>query len=682
MFRNSLVRDSESFPRKGPVMDQRWHRNHNVQPVRAFARQTSPLVSNAPPPVYPAASTVNQPTIQTGIAGSPTFFPATHASTETQTWMRQALDARDGLIARLQHQLATSQASHQRAMHDISQTASLQFAEEKAAFQHRIADLERASHNDNADVQRVITELRQEVSRLSRLATDRLSNVNSMQQELGNLAAAAAAEQDDLAKQSIHQVRKHQEAIAKKEDMIREMHAESERYRASVAEDMFAQRCKHETLEATVKILRTDHETAELDCSRLESRCDEHEFHLQELQLDLESYIHKIADEQMLSLLALDESREALNSSNQRLAIETAEKQSLIRSTSELRRRAKEHDAQLFAKDQEIDATNKVAHDSQRQLESIRRENESLVSQNDLMRNQIRETTKAISELKQQFSDLEISSAETDARLADRNRQIKDFQSAARASEANVSLQMSDAEHQFALERERIEEQCETERQTWLNDRKRLVFEIDQITQQLEQQKCQSVNPTILSELKSSLNQTQQALNASSAENDRLQTTIDSLNARLVQSDDRAAKERESSQQSSSRLEEVETQLTAKSQQLSNSDLMLQQLRRQAAQYANSISLLQAEIAERDALLNEMPPREDSVKECERLSQELSRRIVSHTQERDALNERIEQLRSETERLQSTQEQLQLNYEQFGADQQRLQQPTETKKAA
>lgn len=227
---------------------------------------------------------------------------------------------------------------------------------------------------------------------------------------------------------------------------------------------------ERELLDATVAVLRTDHEAVELNAADLDHQNDELRCTIDQLQRDFQS-------------VATDASRDrqARQATNTRLTTVAEEKMSLIGSLAKLKARSDEHDAMMFAKDQEIDATKRHANTAQNQLQQLRREHTAVTSQNDQMRNQIRESTANVNRLESAASAATDRIDQAETTLSQRDRQLREIQSSARAAEATAKLQANEEEQQFAIELQRLEDELEQRIAVHTRERNVLNHQIEQL---------------------------------------------------------------------------------------------------------------------------------------------------------------------------------------------------------
>lgn len=674
-------------------------------------------------------------------AGFPAGFPVQPASVPDVRVFHAEIARLRQLLSAAQTQNAQQNLQTQHAAHRAAQQAAQQARTEQAsrfsaqidALKKQLADLGRGTELQKQQLKDELSLLRtqHEGAKESVLAT--AAQAETLKRELSNVANAASAEQQSL-KQHYQSVLSRQDAIRRDNESSierlqsqldesikrlaqwqlahanavtlcemydREGRNDADRFATLQDEyDRFKERASEgfalceeeiEMLENTIAILRTDHEAVELTNADLDHRNDELESVLHELQSDLESVLVKSSRDRQESRRAIDTLEEQFHATNIRLIAASEEKKSLVESLANLKRGADEFDASLFAKDQEINATKKLADESQRQIQQLRREHAVLGSQNEEMRNRIRALAGDVSDLQGKLVESEGQVARADEAVAERDRQMREIQSAARAAEANATLRASEAEQQYAIELERLE--------TAIQQQNESQSQVDQI---------ESDSRTRIAELESQLVASQHAAEASSAEKDRLQETVDQQGVRVgeLQSTVEAKSSRIDLLEET--LAELQSKISVGSESADQFSRDLDQRRMQLAEFADRIATQQHQIeirdqelaeakrqleqqqlaererqhhsqlaqqrtidglnqnaqqwiAERDVLVAQMGASRDRIKELEselgqwavhespinevkRLSKELSRRIGDHARERAALLQRIEQL--------------------------------------
>lgn len=569
-------------------MNQQWRRNHDVThsvPGPRLVQQ--PMAYSAISPGFRTSNRVADPRHAMALASQ--------------------VQASEVEINRLHQQLAAQQ------------TAAIAYQNEITRLQGHLQQVN-ANLSAQRELPRRLEQAMKERSEAERLALDREEQVKRLQMELRNVATAAHAEQEQLAQQSLQQVRRHHAIVKEKNKTLSQLQEQFDRYRSHAAEAALEHESELQSLEATIMLLQTDHETVELTCADLDHHVSRLECAFDDVQAEIESLHTDFDFRHQGTLLSLELVEEQLNDAHRRLAVETEEKSSLIESLAALKKEIRGHDAASFAKDQEIEATAKISSETHRQLETLRREHQAVLSQNDLMRNQIRESLASNERLD---AELHRSAEERDAlvsQLDESRRTLTELQSTSRGADANMQLRLSEMEHCFVTERDA----WESERIELENDRERLTAEVKRLEDSMSvliQERGVSELPSerqavVIAELEDGLAQANQSLRESISENERLQQTIESLHEKWIES----------------------TQTTAHSAGLA--------------------------------------------KECERLSRKLAEQTASHSRERDALKLRVEELHRKNELLQGDQEQLEINLQLLGQDEQELHQPTENGKAA
>ena len=554
-----------------------------------------------------------------------------------------------------------------------------QWTNERHAWQQQLQDADQQRQQNEA-LKSELQRLRSELGETQNQLVARTNERNSLKHELENVATTAASEQAKLVEQQKLENQRWTSVLARKDELLCELRgsvlqhsqetvawakahhaavsladwldqqcgelrnefAELEheflRYQHNTAEAASVFEDENQSLEATIAMLRTDHETVEITCCDLSHECERLEMELIQVQAALHASFQQAADQRAESLHALQALNGQLHTNQRRLASEAEEKSSLLRSIAELKQLADEFDASLFAKDQEIAATKKLVEEATRQLQSERREHETSCKQNEAIRTELRALSQQNAALEKQLSDQMEMAEVLETELSDKHQELRELQSAARAAEANSLLRIGEAEQIFAVKREELESTIEqlqmqldeqTSRQTETNQE--VIVELQNRHEQLESDLCKSA----------------QAARATSIENDRLQKMVDTLNQRLDDAHRTVVTKSEQLKTLESRIADSQQAVKSQTESATEIQRQLQSERQRSASYADSVATLQREIAQRDKRIAELTAGDHSSAECKRLSQELARRISTHSQERQALLDRIDQLRQE-----------------------------------
>lgn len=425
-------------------------------------------------------------------------------------------------------------------------------------MQARLADEAEQAGGRLREKQEEIDRLREQVAEAQKSALANSAQVTILKRELENVAIVAAAEQRDSCKRHetvVGRLRSlvdegtqnttrlqaevdernellelwyhaHDQAatlcecyerdIRQQRDILAETTDEYTRFRAETAAAFQCCDDEIETLEATVRILRTDHESVERINDDLDQLVDRLQSEQKELQRELESQVVSRARDRQESTRAIESLREELHTTKSRLISVAEERKSLVQSVAKLKTASDQYDASMFAKDQEIDATKRMADDAQRQLEQLRREHAVLAGQCDDLRNRHRETCGSLQQLEQDLEQAVELAELAESKAGERDRQLREVQSAARAAEANALLRASEAEQQFAIEIDRLESKLQEKGEA-----------------EARQQEASADHEAELKKLQHEIEVSRQAAVASAAENDRLQQTIDRQNQRV-----------------------------------------------------------------------------------------------------------------------------------------------------
>ncbi|QDV42645.1 Chromosome partition protein Smc [Stieleria neptunia] len=513
-------------------MDDRRHTNH--APAEQ-AYDTHPVGMPPGPvdaaPLYPGDRRAGpySPEVMHDAAG---FGPAAWPATDFRPYDFRPYHAE---IARLRHRLASAHAANNRQATEIRRRTEQALAQQKnfwvgkiETLQQRIAVLQHESQREqenreqkNAAIDKQLAEARGAAHALNR-------HIATLKHELKHVALAASSEQQELKRAHDSIVNRHHAAIAEQlatiESLQQQMDDQDEilehwktaqeqavqlsewyeteherervrytqlvdefaRFRSKTSEAFAVCEDEIETLEATVGILQTDHEIVELINADLDHLADKRESEIEQLQAELEAV--------------------------------SEEKTSLIETVAGLKSTSDDFDASLFAKDQEIDATKRLATEAQRQLEQTRRENKGLASQNDQLRHRAADLTNEITKLQTELADAKDRADRAESMRLERDHQIREIQSAARAADANALLRANEAEQQYAVELQRLEDELERQKQAQHSD-----------------SQLNGIDQAKVTELEHALAASQRAVTASSTENDRLQQTIDQLHTRLAE---------------------------------------------------------------------------------------------------------------------------------------------------
>ncbi len=523
-------------------------------------------------------------------------------------------------ITRLRHLLASAHTTYTQQVTALRQHSEQAFVQQRKllsgkieSLQQKLASLQREAEHDQHNHDQELAAVRNQLSQARRGVETANRQIADLKQELANVATAASDEQQELQRSCESILARHHATIAEhfatienlqkqvddQEKILKHWRAaqeqavalsewyesEHERERARFAElsEDFAQfRCRTneelaacdeeiETLEATAGILATDHEMVELINADLDHLNDKLDFELQSLQAELESVVAQSARDQQETQRVIEMLRGDLHETTVRLNAVSEEKKSLIETVANLKETADEFDASLFAKDQEIDATKRLAAETQRQLEQLRLENAGLASQNDTLRKRVRDVTDETERLQAELDETQCRVEQAEAAASQRDQQLREIQSAARAADANALLRANETEQQYAVEIQRLE------------------AELEQLAaSQDHRSKNEADAQARIAELEEALTESHRAVAASSAENDRLQQTVDQLGGRIA---------------------DLELATDSKTEQIHSLEATVTDLQREAADARQQIATRDAECAERKTQLAEFADR-------------------------------------------------------------------------
>lgn len=411
-----------------------------------------------------------------------------------------------------------------------------------------------------------------------------------------------------------------------------------------------------QVLESTAKMLRTDHEDIELINCHLDHRNDELESLVELLQRDLDGVVLESTREKQESRRALAAFQQRMDACELRVNAATEEKRSLNETVARLKAAADESDAALFAKDQEIAATRKAAHQTEQRLAQVQQQHTAATGELQELRNELRsvhaelQTTLdrlQVTEERLKDSETRLHTSEerfetAEGKLAESDRQLRELQSAARAAEANAVLRAQEAEQQHLAEIERLETELEA-RQSVADREAQRESERDQHVQTLE----------------SELHSTRQALAASSRENDRLQQTVEHLGTQIVELTTAAHERDERIASLNENVRDTQNEVLAQTDQVTQLRTELSERRSQTAEYADQLATAQHVNEQlrqqRDAIEKQLADARDqneqSRKEISQLQEELARKAESDQTELDKAEA---ELRQESEREQAS----------------------------
>ncbi|KAA5547198.1 hypothetical protein FYK55_01995 [Roseiconus nitratireducens] len=592
-------------------MDQRWRRNHDV-----FEGFPGYLPRSQAPP-------------STGTPLPPGVPPATPV--DARAWQFE--------VHRLQQMLAEAKAVFAKQLSSASEAAHAQRARDLQASQVRLNELEHQLEQSKQRHQQELRSVRTQLDNARKSDQHKEDQLSKLKQEISNLAATAAAEQlqlrerhaalstryqsqlaeteaqlqrlKDSAEQKrrtlMHWQQAHRHAVALCEwqqllrtgdrNRLQELGQELEQTRAEAQQAIASLNEQVESLDAMASMLQTDHEAVELICAELDHRVDEGQCLAEELQKEIGHLLDQANRERQESLRRIGSLESQLHSAACRLEIVSEEKQSLLESVSRLKQQARDYDASLFAKNQELEATQRQSEDACKQLEQLRCEHGTLAGQNDQLRNQVHELEGSRELLQEQLAETRQRLTESESSVTQRERQLREFQSAARAAEAHATLRLSEAEQEFAIETERLQEQLE-------NQQAEVELQREQHAQAFAQ----------LEEMRHSLATAQQSAAAVSSENDRLQEAIDQLREQLVESRQCVDQQADRVRYLETALEQQKADREASSGRLANLQQDLEACRQERARYANQVADLQQQVAGKDSRLASLEKLADDLR--------------------------------------------------------------------
>ncbi|MEO1614773.1 MAG: hypothetical protein AAFV88_02925 [Planctomycetota bacterium] len=427
-------------------------------------------------------------------------------------------------LQRLRQVIAQTQAKHQRELTSLRQSEM----QKSAAFRKRaeaiIAGLEKELSDKASAADEKLQSVSQEKQRLE-------AELKAIKQELQNVAVTAASEQhtlkEQLARETASRTReieqlesKHSSLTAEhamlaskhsaiefelaalvsrcedQQQMITSWHRSSEsalqlcewlecvaieareeadgvafQYEALLHEAtalQMASDAEIARLGDSVSLLESDHLDSELVIESLDLRLDESQRELTELQTQIIELEQQAEERRAQTIVSMDELHEQLRQGERLLAIAATEKSSLVESVTRLQASADEFDASLFAKDQEVEATERLYQEAQSQLDRLRRENAAYEKQvaalQDTNHGNLDELRLAETQRDEAISrgdrlDQELS--ELRERENELQTQMRQMETAAKASQANTLLEFSEAEQQFQERLQTVETQLE-----------------------------------------------------------------------------------------------------------------------------------------------------------------------------------------------------------------------------
>lgn len=589
-------------------------------------------------------------------------------------------------LTRLRQLLQTSQAHASRQANAIRHQAEHEFSHQKTSLLHeirtlgnRLASLEQQSRQETEKHEQECTRLKADADQARRLLQTSDEQIVALKQELQNLAAAASAEQRELQQRHLSMVARHEAMVAEQGqtiDVLRsqladqdvilehwrvaqdqavslsewyetehhkmlvrlsEQRDEHDRYRARTSEAFALCEEEIETLEATVEILGTDHETVELINADLDHLNDQLQSELQQLQCELESVLDEAARERQDSAEQIEAMTLQLQESSTRLISVSEEKKSLLETVSKLNAKADDFDASLFAKDQEINATKRVAAESQRQLDLLRREHSGVSNQNDEMRNRVREAVANATRLETELADACRRAEQAEASITERDHQIRELQSVARAAEASAMLRANEAEQQYVVELQRLES---------------LIQQHEESARQLTH--SDSDYQSRIAELENALAASKQSAAASASENDRLQQTNEQLTRRLDERESAYDVKRARIEMLEATLAEMKSDASKHAEETSQLRLELANRRNQLAEYADRIATQQNRLLrqEQDIAEAQRQLQQSDAPEQDPLVDALQQQVVELTAQRDRLTQQDAESSEAIRRLQ------------------------------
>ncbi|MCO8125317.1 hypothetical protein NHH03_26500 [Stieleria sp. TO1_6] len=656
-------------------MDHRWRTNHDAAPYRY-----------TPPPQHGSP-----------LLGQTPYAPSAYAPAAAPTLDLRVYHAE---IADLRQQLLSVQSQHTKQLESARQLArqelgkqQAQSSDQIAALKYQLAEQEQRSIADQELHEQSQAAMRNELESLRQQVHTAASSNTLLKEELANLAAAASAEQQQQAGCYRSLLSRHESLLAEKEHMASEQErvvaekqvlideyeqellawemahdlavdlcqwhdtqhgnarrelaqiiAQHEQFRGSAEEAFQLYEREIQTLQATVAMLRTDHETVELINGDLDHRLDELECLTADLQDDLretlanhQQVLEKHTSEQFEALQEIESVHAQLDAMTDRHQSISQEKNTLIDTVAALEEASDQYDAAMFAKEQELAATQRVSDEAQRQLEQLRREHGVIAGQNDMMRNQVRELTGSNEKCNQEVADAIERCELAESAVAERTSQLKELQTAARAAEADAMLRANEAEHLYAVELERVENELESTVQRLADataKSSRLQNSINDLTNQLDQaQRQRDENDRHVETLDATIKQLQTA----AAEQSQLAVQADASSG---QADD-DQQEMESLRRRIDQLTDDRERIQAENEQLR---VAADGFRTEFAGLEGQNDYLRVAVNQLQSELDEWSQYQNPVAEVKRLSAELANRISRHASEREALCRRIEQL--------------------------------------
>ncbi|MEM6468141.1 MAG: hypothetical protein AAF802_01130 [Planctomycetota bacterium] len=218
-------------------------------------------------------------------------------------------------------------------------------------------------------------------------------------------------------------------------------------------------------------LLESDHLDLELICESLDQCIDERDAEIDELTHQLDGVFESSRINERYFEATAQELRQQVDFVEAQLVVALAEKSSLAESIAKLRTEADDFDASLFAKDQEVAATKRQCNEAQSQVDLLRRENAALGQNVTEIRECLRKQKQAFDEAKLEGEQSASNCQTLERQLTELQREktaldndLRQFETSARAAEANALLQANESEQLFLVRLEALESELSEQR--------------------------------------------------------------------------------------------------------------------------------------------------------------------------------------------------------------------------
>ena len=502
-------------------------------------------------------------------------------------------------VAHLRSELAQQRASQSNQIQAIRQDAERRFQHHRSNYLAEIERLGRELETAKTDAD-ASKQTRQD---LEKSKQDTIESTEQL--KIANTQLAEVQAKYDAALQQVAELKTElSNAASAAESELNQQRAETQSALNRDASLIAKQANTIDRLSDIIKQLQVDHEAVELINANLDEQIDQQTADLIDLQHELDVVVAAQLQQQQASRMELANLEHELHSTAAELRNAKTDNQESLTEIEILREHADQFDASLFAKEQEIAATQKLVSDLQRQMNQLRAEGINVSAANERLRQQLRVAEQATSELEQSLSEQSDRLCQAESTVGQRDQQLRELQTSARAAEANALLRASEAEQQFAVRIEQLEAE--------LAEAKDIHHRDEHQEQVLKQQ---------ITDSQSQHQSDRERLRLTSSECDRLQKTIESLNQRLNEYEATISQKDEQIQRLGDTLQEELRNAEQNEQQKQQSQIEVANRRSQLAEYADRLAcaqnhvvalqerirVLEAEVAEGSAT-----PQDDS----------------------------------------------------------------------